>query len=190
MGGAEDIILLIFLCHTPIAAIHAAFQAFLHTFRKDFAPFTAFMIKHLRPLCLRRGEGILMNADEDIRACFIGNTLPLCHIRVLTAAQCRIRITGENDLRTALLKIFRQLFCDCEVQYFFILAACACFAGVPAAMPCIQNHPHAHHGKEGFGFLPKRSMHEAAPNDAETADKAHPFPSQIFPLHPTASFAI
>ena len=134
LGGAEDIILLIFLCHTPIAAIHAAFQAFLHTFRKDFAPFTAFMIKHLRPLCLRRGEGILMDTDEDIRACFIGNALPLCHIRVLTAAQCRIRITGENDLRTALLKIFRQLFCDCEVQYFFIFAACACFAGVPAAM--------------------------------------------------------
>ena len=116
-----------------------------------------------------------MDADEDIRARFIGNALPLRHIRALTAAQCRIRITGENDLRTALLKIFRQLFCDCKVQYFFILAACACFAGVPAAMPCIQNHPHAHHGKKDFGFLPKRSMHKTDPDDAETADKAHPF---------------
>ena len=75
-----------------------------------------------------------MDADEDIRACFIGNTLPLCPIRVLTAAQRRIRIAGENDLRAALLQIFRQLFCNCEVQYFFIFAACACFAGVPATM--------------------------------------------------------
>ena len=56
LGGAEDIILLIFLCHTPIAAIHAAFQAFLHTFRKDFALFTAFMINTCAPFAFAEGK--------------------------------------------------------------------------------------------------------------------------------------
>ena len=95
-----------------------------------------------------------MDADEDIRACFIGNTLPLCHIRVLTAAQRRILITGENDLRAALLQIFRQLFCNCEVQYFSFSPPVPVLPGSQPPCPASRTTPHAHHGKRALVSFP------------------------------------